>query len=86
MAPSKLGTFDFTNFSNIVASSPRSSKQKYHAINPTTKQPNWDVLVATLDVTEDAVDAANKAFAEWKTTSWEYRTERLARSKDTLEA
>lgn len=86
MAPSKLETIDFNTFSNIVAGSPRSSKQKYHGIDPTTKQPNWDVPVATPEDIEDAVTAANKAFAEWKTTTWEYRTERLARFKEALEA
>ncbi|OCT49971.1 putative aldehyde dehydrogenase-like protein [Cladophialophora carrionii] len=86
MAPSKLETIDFTTFNNIVAGSPRSSKQKYHGIDPTTKQPNWDVPVATPEDIEDAVAAANKAFAEWKTTTWEYRTERIARFKDAMEA
>ena len=86
MAPSKLETIDFTIFSNIVAGSSRSSKQKYHGIDPTTKKANWDVPVATPDDIEDAVAAANKAHAEWKTTTWDFRTERLARFKDALEA
>ncbi|KAJ9616404.1 hypothetical protein H2200_000122 [Cladophialophora chaetospira] len=86
MAPSKLETVSFTEFSNFVAGAPRSSKQKYHGIDPTTKKPNWDVPVATPDDIEEAVSAANKAFASWKTTSWEHRTERIARFKDALEA
>ena len=86
MVPSKLETVDFGTFSNIIAGSPRSSRQKYHGIDPTTKQPNWDVPVATPEDFEDAVTAANKAFAGWKTTTWEYRAERLARFKDTLSA
>jgi acyl-CoA reductase-like NAD-dependent aldehyde dehydrogenase len=86
MAPSKLETIDFTTFSNFVAGAPRSSKQKYHGIDPTTKQPNWDVPVATAEDIEDAVAAANKAYAEWKNTTWEYRTERIARFKDAMEA
>src|SRR6201996_3502386 len=86
MAPSKVEIIDFTTFSNIVAGAPRSSKQKHHGIDPTTKQPNWDVPVATSEDIEDAVAAANKAFAEWKTTTWEYRTERLARFKEALGA
>ncbi|KIY02424.1 uncharacterized protein Z520_02563 [Fonsecaea multimorphosa CBS 102226] len=86
MAPSRLDTIDFTTFSNIVNGEPRSSKTKYHGIDPTSKQPNWDVPVATSDDIEDAVAAANKAFAEWKTTTWEYRTERIARFKEALEA
>jgi len=86
MAPSRLETISFTTFSNIVNGEPRSSKTKYHGIDPTTKEPNWDVPVATADDVEDAVAAANKAFAEWKTTTWEYRTERLARFKDAIES
>ncbi|KIW70269.1 hypothetical protein PV04_02553 [Phialophora macrospora] len=86
MAPSKLETIDFNSFSNIVAGAPRSSKQKYHGIDPTTKQPNWDVPVATSEDIEEAVAAANKAYADWKTTTWEYRTERIARFKDAIEA
>lgn len=85
MAPSRLETISFTTFSNIVDAEPRSSKTKYHGIDPTTKQPNWDVPVASPEDVEDAVAAANRAFADWKTTTWEYRTERLARFKETLE-
>jgi len=85
MAPSRLETISFTTFSNIINAEPRYSKTKYHGIDPTTKQPNWDVPVATADDVEDAVAAANKAFGEWKTTSWEYRVERLARFKETFE-
>ena len=86
MAPSKLETISFTTFSNIVDGQPRSSKTKYHGVDPTTKEPNWDVPVATADDVEDAVAGANKAFAEWKNTTWEYRTERIARFKDAFEA
>lgn len=86
MAPSKVETISFTEFTNFVAGAPRSSKQKYHGIDPTTKKPNWDVPVATPDDIEEAVSAANKAFSEWKTTSWAHRAERIARFKDALEA
>lgn len=86
MAPSKLETISFTIFSNIVDGQPRSSKTKYHGIDPTTKQPNWDVPVATPEDVEDAVAAANGAYAQWKTTSWQYRTERIARFKEALES
>ncbi|EXJ90736.1 hypothetical protein A1O1_03840 [Capronia coronata CBS 617.96] len=86
MAPSKLETISFTTFSNIIDGQPRTSKTKYHGIDPTTKQPNWDVPVASPDDVEAAVAAANKAFADWKTTSWAYRTERIGRFKEALEA
>jgi acyl-CoA reductase-like NAD-dependent aldehyde dehydrogenase len=86
MAPSRLETISFTTFSNIIAGEPRSSKTKYHGIDPTTKEANWDVPVATADDIKEAVVAANKAFAKWKTTSWEYRQERIASYKDAFES
>lgn len=86
MAPSKLETISFSTFNNIINGEPRSSKTKYHGIDPTTKQPNWDVPVATIEDVNEAVAVANKAYADWKTKSWEYRTERIARFKDALEA
>ena len=86
MAPSRVDTISFDTFSNIVNGESRSSKTKYHGIDPTTKQPNWDVPVATLKDVDDAVAAANKAYAEWKTTSWEYRVELITRFKEAIEA
>ena len=86
MAPSKLETISFTTFTNTVAGAPRTSKEKYHGIDPTTKQSNWDVPVATPEDIEDAGSAANEAFTSWKTTSWAHRTERIARFKDAIEA
>ncbi|OAL39080.1 hypothetical protein AYO20_01831 [Fonsecaea nubica] len=85
MAPSKVDTISFDTFSNVINGQLRSSKTKYQGIDPTTKQPNWDVPVATPEDIEDAVAAANKAFAEWKNTTWEYRVERLARLKEAFE-
>ena len=86
MAPSKLETISFDTFTNIVDGSPRSSKEKYHGIDPTTKKPNWDVPVASPSDIDDAVRAANSAYASWKLTTWADRTDRLARFKDALEA
>ncbi|EXJ82739.1 hypothetical protein A1O3_06554 [Capronia epimyces CBS 606.96] len=86
MAPSKLETISFTAFSNIIDGQLRGSKGHYHGIDPTTKQANWDVPIATADDVEDAVAAANRAHAEWKASTWEYRTERIARFKDAWEA
>ena len=86
MAPSKLTTIDFESFSNIIDGELRGSKTKYHGVDPTTKEPNWDVPVATPEDIDDAVAAANKAAAEWKNKSWEYRTERLVRYREAFEA
>jgi acyl-CoA reductase-like NAD-dependent aldehyde dehydrogenase len=82
MAPSKLNTIDFGTFANIVNGQPRNSKNKYHGIDPTTKEPNWDVPVASHDDIEEAVSAANKAYASWKKRSWEERTQHLERFKE----
>jgi acyl-CoA reductase-like NAD-dependent aldehyde dehydrogenase len=82
MAPSKLTTIDFGTFANIVNGQPRKSKNKYHGIDPTTKEPNWDVPVASHDDVEDAVSAANKAYASWKKRTWEERTQHLERFKE----
>lgn len=86
MAPSRNDTISFNTFFNIVNGELRSSKAKYHGIDPTTKQHNWDVPVATLEDVDDAVAAANEAYAGWKTTTWEYRLERIARFKEAIEA
>jgi acyl-CoA reductase-like NAD-dependent aldehyde dehydrogenase len=82
MAPSKLTTIDFGAFANIVNGQPQSSKNKYHGIDPTTKEPNWDVPVASHDDIEEAVSAANKAYASWKKRTWEERTQHLERFKE----
>ena len=82
MAPSKLTTVDFATFANLVNGQLRNSKNKYHGIDPTTKEPNWDVPVASHNDIEDAVAAGNKAYAKWKTTTWEERTRHLERFKE----
>lgn len=86
MSPSKIVNVDFNSFSNVVNGELRSSKQKYHGINPATKEANWDVPVATQQDVDDAVVAANKAFDSWKNTTWEERQQRLVRFKEALES
>jgi acyl-CoA reductase-like NAD-dependent aldehyde dehydrogenase len=82
MAPSKLTTIDFTTFTNIVNGEPRTSKNKYNGIDPTTKEKLWDVPVASKEDVEDAVKAANSAFRKWSTKSWEERQEVIARFRE----
>ena len=82
MAPSKLTTVDFNTFTNIVNGEPRSAKNKYNGINPTTKEKLWDVPVASKEDVEDAVKAANEAHRKWSKKSWEERQEALNRFKD----
>ncbi|KAF7513834.1 hypothetical protein GJ744_006448 [Endocarpon pusillum] len=82
MAPSKLTTVDFNTFANIVNGEPRSAKNKYNGIDPTTKEKLWDVPVASKEDVEDAVRAANEAYRKWSKKSWEERQEALNRFKD----
>jgi len=86
MAPSKLTEVDFETFSNVVDGQSRNSKEKYQGVNPATKEKLWDVPVASLDDVDDAVAAANKAYKEWSRTTWEYRTERIARFQEAFES
>ena len=86
MAPSKLVTIDFTTFPNIINGEPRNSKTKYHGVDPTTKEPLWDCAIATDEDIEDAVQAANKAFEQWRHTTWEERTQKIAQFKDLFES
>lgn len=82
MAPAKVTTIDFGTFANVIDGQLRNSKNKYYGIDPTTKEPNWDVPVASHDDIEDAVAAGNKAYAKWKKTSWEERTQYLERFRE----
>ncbi|KAI1609559.1 Aldehyde/histidinol dehydrogenase [Exophiala viscosa] len=86
MSPSKLETISFDTFANIVNGQSRSSKTTYHGVDPTTKQPNWEAPVASAEDVEDAVAAVNKAFEQWKTTTWEFRSARMVRFKEIFEA
>lgn len=86
MAPSKLTTVDFGTFYNVVDGGNRSSKTKYHGIDPTTKGKLWDVPVASYGDVEDAVAAANKAYASWRKTTWTERTKYLQRFKEVYDS
>lgn len=68
-----MTTVDFNTFTNIVNGEPRSSKNKYNGIDPTTKEKLWDVPVASKEDVEDAVKAANEAYRKWSKKSWEER-------------
>lgn len=86
MSPSKITTVSFDTFHNIVNGEQRGSKQKYHGVNPATKEPNWDVPVATQQDVDDAVVAATKAFNSWKSTTWTERQKAIQRFKEAVEA
>lgn len=82
MAPSKITTVDFNTFTNIVNGGPRTSKNTYHGIDPTTKEKLWDVPIASKDDVEDAVAAANSAYGKWSKKTWGERQEALAHFKE----
>ncbi|KPI38769.1 putative aldehyde dehydrogenase DhaS [Cyphellophora attinorum] len=86
MSPSKVVTIDFNSFHNIINGELRSSKQKYHGVDPATGEPNWDVPVATEQDVDEAVVAATKAFNEWKKTTWAERQQRIVRFQEAIES
>lgn len=86
MAPFKFESISFDTFFNTVNGQARSSKTKYHGVDPTTKKPNWEVPVASAEDVEDAVAAGNQAFEQWKTTTWDFRVERIVRFREIFEA
>lgn len=86
MASPWTSNISFNAFFNVVNGELRSSKAKYHGIDPATKQPNWDVPVASLQDVEDAVAAANSAHMTWRTTTWQHRIEKITQFKESIEA
>jgi acyl-CoA reductase-like NAD-dependent aldehyde dehydrogenase len=86
MAPSKHTTVNFSTFFNVVDGDNRSSKTQYNGVDPTTKEKLWDVPAATHDDIEDAVAAANKAYALWRKTTWAERVKYLQRYKEVYDS
>ena len=86
MALSTTSHISFDTFSNVIDGTLRSSQHKTHGIDPNINRPNWDVPVASRKDVDDAVNAANRAYGEWRATSWEHRRERIERFKEVLEA
>ncbi|RSL90683.1 hypothetical protein CEP52_014521 [Fusarium oligoseptatum] len=68
LSPFKMSTVDFHTFSNVIAGALRSSAHLGHGINPSTREPLWDVPIATAQDLEDAVSAAQEASAKWSST------------------
>lgn len=82
MPTSKPPVVDFTTFNNIVNGEPRSSKNMYNGVDPSTKEKLWDVPIASKDDVESAVAAANSAHKKWSKKTWKERQEALARFKE----
>ncbi|KAL9620871.1 MAG: hypothetical protein Q9160_004652 [Pyrenula sp. 1 TL-2023] len=84
MSPSKFTHVSFDTYTNIVGGEPRTAKQKYNGVDPSTKENLWDVPVATKEDVEEAVTIANKAFPAWSQTTWDERKELLNKYKELL--
>lgn len=75
---------DFSTFSNIINGEARSSAKVSQGINPSNKQPLWDVPVASEDDVNEAVAAAKKAFPAWSRTPWSERGRLLSKAREAL--
>lgn len=75
---------DFTTFSNIINGEKRSSAKIGHGVNPSNKQPLWDVPIASEDDVNEAVAAAKNAFPAWSRTSWSERGKLLEKAREAL--
>ena len=84
MSPGKVTTVSFSTFHNTVNAEPRTSKNTYNGIDPTTKQKLWDVPVATQQDVEDAVTAASEAFKSYSKTTFEERKQYVVRLEEAL--
>lgn len=69
MSPSKVSTITFDKFYNIVDGKHRSSSRTHNGINPSTKEPLWDVPVGSQDDVDDAVVAGTRAYKQWSRKS-----------------
>lgn len=67
----------FQHFSNVINGGLRSAKSFYHGINPVTQEELWPAPVASEEDVNDAVAAAQAAYAKWKKVAWTTRKEKL---------
>lgn len=71
-------------FSNIINGEARRGEKTTRAINPSNKQPLWEIPVANENDVNDAVNAAAAAFPAWSQTPWEERAKYLERAREVL--
>lgn len=76
----------FFQFSNTINGEARSGSKITQAINPSNKQPLWDVPVASEDDLNEAVAAAAAAFPGWSQTPWSERGKLLLQASEVLKA
>ena len=82
MAPSKVSTIQWDQFSNIIDGKPRGGKEKHQGTNPATGEKLWDVPIANQQDVDDAVVAGQRAFEKWSQVPFEKRKEQVNKLKD----
>ena len=68
-----MASIEWDKFYNIVDGKQRGGDQVHNAVNPRTKEQLWDIPVATQQDVDDAVEAAERAFKDWRLTTLEHR-------------
>jgi acyl-CoA reductase-like NAD-dependent aldehyde dehydrogenase len=84
MPHSSSSSKGFFTFSNTVNGTARGGARVAQTLNPSTKQPLWNIPVAIEDDVNDAVAAAGEAFASWSRLAWAERGAYLIRAKEAL--
>ena len=77
---------EFTKFLNAINGKLVDSKAHRQGIRPASKEPYYDVPVATEKDLDDAVDAARKAFQSWGQTTLAERKKLVLKYCDALDA
>lgn len=67
----------FDSFFNNVNGRSRNAPERYHGVNPATREPLWNTPVATYEDVNDAVLAAENAFKSWSIVPFEKRAKLL---------
>ncbi len=67
----------FRHFSNVIDGGLRSAKSYYYGVNPATQEELWPAPVASEEDVDEAVAAAQVAYAKWKKVAWKTRKEKL---------
>lgn len=75
---------NFTSFFNVVDGGLRGLPSSYHGVNPSNKEPLWEVPIATEEDIEDAVLAAKRAFPTWSQTPVKRRKLQLGQFRQLL--
>lgn len=84
MPQSSNSSQSFFTFTNTINGAVRGSARVAHAVNPSNRQPLWNIPVATEEDVNDAVAAASEAFASWSRLAWAERGACLIQAKEIL--